>query len=787
MSEFTEESISESILAEWKAEAEKGSAEHQVRLGCHCLHLAEVGTDRDMNGEQAVYWFIKASQGGDEAATEKLKHCVVTNLGITDSNKSDALWCLNTSSAEKRVRSAAKSLFSSIGGTQGGVISKDEYVKAINSLTVGHEKERKILLAAGKRIGDTISENDFVKTVSKKIQGTLTLTSEETDETSVAYNAASPARKVLVYPRETAKVLLDRSLEYASKEGLSLITSLIPTNQIYVLAMVFAYGYLKAELFLLVIPLLVFFISFLALVIATLQMFYKRRKQKDANSLTSLLQSKFDADIDIQSTESQYSWNSLTPYYVFFSILPLMVFSFSFANKSYIPCAEMVVVAMVMTGICFFGLADDHDMLTLAALAAHTFASLPILIGNVHAGFISKILGFITRPLVSLYLGMGVSLNLSLPSVVHMLVPFLFLRMAIRGGWSGVLKSLVPHVVCYCWYSFAIAAFPSTSWLSMARATVGYLLLPIFVPVSLVGFVFVIIFFLYKLLQTDMVGKLIVTGLLIAVPILMTQTKLLFGKKAKAESPRAKKVKRAVMIGFSVAALLPLLFVRAPSLVTKKNVELSLEDYLDLCVAGEADIIAPYQLRCHDFVGTRVNWTGQVSQVKVVKTENTAESVIKALPSFLAHPLYCIYGDPLPECDEATMGEQALRHCRLLEGTGQTCHLHRLDQVSLALHLTLGEGRLAVALEAGDAFRARLLALAPGDHVQFVGTLLDAGTSAPSMKLKSLTCTSRALPVMEDLGEEVVDEELLLKMAADAVSMTFNFGLFPLFSFSPEL
>ena len=516
-------------------------------------------------------------------------------------------------------------------------------------------------------------------------------------------------------------------------------------------------------------------------------MFYKRRKQKDANSLTSLLQSKFDADIDIESTESQYSWNSLTPYYVFFSVLPLMVVSFSFANKSYIPCAEMVVVAVIMTAICFFGLADTHDILTLAALAAHTFASLPILLGNIQINIISKIVGFIAHPLFSRNLGMGISFNLSLPSVVHMLIPFLFLRVAIRGGWSGVLKTLVPHLVCYCWFSFVIAAFPSTTWLSLARATVGYLLLPIFVPVSLVAFVFGAIFFLYKLLQTEMVGKLIVTALLIAVPILLTQTKLFFGKKAKAESPKAKKLKKAIMIGFSVAAALPLLFVRVPSITAKKNIELSQDDYLDLCVAGEAEITAPYQMRCHDFIGTRVNWTGQVSQVKIVKIENTAESVIKSFPSLVAETLYCIYGDPLPDCDENTMSKKTLRHCQLLESKGQTCHLHRHDQISFSLELSVGEGKLAIALEASDAFRSRLLALEPGDDVQFVGSLLDAGTSSPKMKLRSLMCTSRQLPAMEEMSENVVDEELLLKMTADAVSMTFNFGLFPLFTFSPEL
>ena len=47
-----------------------------------------------------------------------------------------------------------------------------------------------------------------MKTVSKKIQGTLTLTAAETDETSAAYNAASPVRKVIYYHDRTKINLL---------------------------------------------------------------------------------------------------------------------------------------------------------------------------------------------------------------------------------------------------------------------------------------------------------------------------------------------------------------------------------------------------------------------------------------------------------------------------------------------------------------------------------------------------------------------------------------------------
>ncbi|GFO50361.1 uncharacterized protein PoB_007686600 [Plakobranchus ocellatus] len=147
--EQEEDSVSEELLTQWTKEAESGSINHQFKIACHYLKLAELGVDQENNGKKAVFWFIKASQRGDEAATEKLRHCVLTNLGISESNKSDALWCLNTSASEKRVRHAAKSLFARLNTGQSGVISKAEYIEAINSLTAGHEKERKILLAAG--------------------------------------------------------------------------------------------------------------------------------------------------------------------------------------------------------------------------------------------------------------------------------------------------------------------------------------------------------------------------------------------------------------------------------------------------------------------------------------------------------------------------------------------------------------------------------------------------------------------------------------------------------------
>lgn len=80
--------------------------------------------------------------------------------------------------------------------------------------------------------------------------------------------------QVFLYPRQTASLAIDHGLEYASKEGMSLLLSLIPTNQLHLLTLMFIYSFLTPGFLLLVIPLMSFFISFLVMVISTLQVLF---------------------------------------------------------------------------------------------------------------------------------------------------------------------------------------------------------------------------------------------------------------------------------------------------------------------------------------------------------------------------------------------------------------------------------------------------------------------------------------------------------------------------------
>lgn len=511
-------------------------------------------------------------------------------------------------------------------------------------------------------------------------------------------------------------------------------------------------------------------------------MFYKRRKQKDAVTLAMMLQQQFDMDIDLESTESQYSWNSLTPYFVFFICLPLMIVSFSLSNKLYLPCAELFVISLVMTGLCFLGLSDSYDLLTLSALGSHAFASLPIFFAHLpQVPLITSILELVTQPFYSVYLGLNVSFNVSLPSIFYLLIPILFLCMAIRGSWSGIHKILIPHLVCYFWFSFSTVAFPFTSWTSLARATVGYMLLPLFIPFSFFIMLIGIPYTVYKLLQTEMIGKMIVTAVLLAVPIVLYQTKAFYGKKGEKTSPKELKLRKIIMVSFSALSILPLLFVRVPTILEKKSLTLTWEDFKDLCIP-KGDLWAPYQIRCRDFLEYEVYWTGKVDQVKVAKVENTAENVIKALPRILSEPLYCIYGEKMADCDEQTMTGNAYRQCQLLKSAGQTCSLHSHNQVFFSVSIKKEEYILNI--DAGPNFESGLLVLEPGDDVEFSGTLTNVGTPSPSLKLKSLNCTSRELNV--EMKVDDLTGKTLLTILNDAIGLLFNFFLFPVLEYSTE-
>ncbi|XP_061186107.1 wolframin-like [Saccostrea echinata] len=766
-------------IQKWEKLASDGDEASQVRLGEHYLKLADSGSeeDRQKYGKVAVTWLIEASKQGNEKADELLNKCLQTKTGVDDSNREVIDWCLETSDVEKKIRRAAKNMFRAINGTQREVLSRADYIESVKKLAGGDKLEEKLLLAAGKKIGDTISETEFVKVLSKKIQGQITLSPDEMGEGSVEYKHAGLYEKVTRYPKETAVALYETGLEYVSKEGLDFVMKMIPTNQIYLLSVFFLYSFISAALIFQVVPLVIFYLTLGVMGVTTLQMFYKKRKLKEASKLADVLKT-YDVGVDVEQTKSQFTWNSLTPYLVFFGALPLMVVSFSLANKSYVPCSEICVLCGALSAVCFVALSDHYDLLTLLSLFCNLLSALPTFFHHFpQIPVFTTLLHIFTDAIFTIDCGSGFKIHFGIPSIAFLLIPLIFVVMAAQKSWKGVYRVLVPHLVCYFWFNLMLSFFPFSSWKGLIRATLGYFLLPFLIPLALLLIAGGIIYMFYSLLHTQIFGKLLITLIFAAVPLLMTQTKVFVGKKLES---KMKPVKIAIMVVFGVLAILPLIFIRLPTTKSPKPFNMSFSEYMDFCGDNELD----KSFKCLHLQGQKVTWNGEFARAEIKSVTNNIEPLLSAFPVFIANEIRCLYGQRFGDCDDVNKTESEHKLCRTMDDLGHECHLRNLDTYTFEVYITMPD-YVTAELDAGHSFRETLSALQTNDKVEFTGTLIkDLGTRNPKLALRHITCTSRPLDLMMDLEEESV-EEMVKRELNNAITVTFNFFWYPLVEYAP--
>ena len=97
-----------------------------------------------------------------------------------------------------------------------------------------------------------------------------------------------------------------------------------------------------------------------------------------------------------------------------------------------------------------------------------------------------------------------------------------------------------------------------------------------------------------------------------------------------------------------VSLLIPVVYINfVPSIYGPPKV-LSWKEYNNTCVrmtkGGEVNIAA-VQIRCNEFQGESVNWTGIVADVKLSSVENRFRPLVTYLPRFLQPSLKCLLGE----------------------------------------------------------------------------------------------------------------------------------------------
>ena len=91
------------------------------------------------------------------------------------------------------------------------------------------------------------------------------------------------------FPQQSLESAKHFILVKISKKGSSFLKSLIPTSQIQMLLLVYIYSHLTGDFLWFLVPLVIFYISFLSLVVFSLQMFYGREALRQLRSVSQLM------------------------------------------------------------------------------------------------------------------------------------------------------------------------------------------------------------------------------------------------------------------------------------------------------------------------------------------------------------------------------------------------------------------------------------------------------------------------------------------------------------------
>lgn len=654
--------------------------------------------------EEAVRVLIGISkQGNNKEATDILTKCLEEREGITPENQDDVKWCVKTSEEEKRLRHAVEELYNSMkndGEDKVAVQDIDEAMKRAeaklkekekdNSSEESEEKKQQKemreelglmsllinALTVGKQDQFTVTElKDTVMAYARgDVPEVITVLNKEDME---KFKKASVLEKIMKYPEQSLESAKHFILVKISKEGSSFLKSLIPTSQIQMLFLLYIYSQLTADFLWFLAPLIIFYISFLSLVVFSLQMFYGREALRQLKGVSELMK-KFDPRLNSKEAERKFMWKSITPYISFFIVLLITVAVFPLCEKHWIPCSELSLVALFFTVSSFRGLPDKYDNYALYTILLKLLTTALCSLGNVRG------LAFLCYPIFRVPLRpCGLELDISLPSLLHVTIFGLLILIAGRHSWRGIYKVLIPHLVCLLWWQLFTELFHFTTWSSLLRATVGWVIFVTMLPMLFLFTIGVVLaHFLQWFMTLDLAFKLAVTAAIIAI------SSALF-YYSKLEIPHGDKLERKkkplmIIAGLVVLCLLvPIIYVNFAPSIYGAHRPLSWDEYNDTCVskANGGDInIAAVQITCNEFQGEPVNWTGTVAYVKLSSVENRFRRLVTCLPRFLQPALKCLLGG-----EENNSTDRPPETSSWLSRPKGSCHLRSFDRYTFSV------------------------------------------------------------------------------------------------------
>ncbi|XP_041122829.1 wolframin-like isoform X1 [Polyodon spathula] len=766
---------------EEEKKAKAGDSKAQAVVGKYYLQLAEQ-QDEELNNCNAVSWLLLAAKQGRREAVKLLRRCFVERKGITTENEEEVKKLCSESEFERTVRKAALVMYWRLNPQRKKKVAVCEMLENVEQVNVDDgvdgapkpgplpaslQKQRRVLeWLVSSEPNKYVAVDDFVEITKKYAKGIIstnlfTSSDDEDDELAGRSPEDLPLRqKIVKYPLHAIMEVKEHLIDIASKAGMHWLSTIIPTHHINALIFFLIISNLTIDFFAFVIPLVIFYLSFISMLICTLKVFQNSKAWDNFRTLTDLL-IRFEPNLDVEQAETNFGWNHLEPYFHFMLSVFFVIFSFPIASKEWIPCSELATIAVFFTLASYMSLSSFVETYTRRAILIEVASSLCAMMSDLPESW--AFLRFFGKTFVTIPLGSFIILNLSIPCLLYMYLFYLFFRMAQLRQFKGTYCFLVPYMVCFMWCEFSVVLLQNSTGIGLIRTSVGYFLLLFALPILTLGIATMFVIQFIKWFISLEFIKIIVTLAVCAIPIfLRLWTKTSISVVDMVKSLTRSSIVKLILVWISAIMLFCWIYVYRSEGMKVYNSTLTWQQYGFLCGprAWKDTNMARTQILCSHMEGHRVTWTGRFKYVRVTEIENSAESAINLLPLIIGDWMRCLYGEIYPTCDPQNVTLEEDELCRLKFLTKHECHLKRFDRYKF--EITVGmpyknktveedDATKDIVLKASNEFKRVLLTLGQGSLVEF-STILEGrlGSKWPVFELKAircLNCMSTLVPV----------------------------------------
>lgn len=789
--------------------AEDGCAESQVVLAKQLLEeKCELEADKISNFKQALEWLICATEQAHPEARRLLRRCI--RSGVIDEDSAAivrAKSCLAASRQETVARKAARDLFASLSNGEQYITTvqlerrireicnttlrktaaedsdspDDDNSEAANAL----DDAAQALEPSDLQAGDHINSNGTLRTshdleedlpdrcpneeirnltvdnlVSAAVdycQGELPLVSYEltlTDPSVKSLDHIPLLQQAFLHPIVFLQVLYLKLLYYFGSFSFRL-------SNIELSLVLIAYLFVSADSLYHLVPLVLYYVSFVAMVICTFKMLHAKRQFIDFRKWSGLFLRYSDGNLQPDESENLFVRNNLGPFIQFFVALFVNLFLYPFIATQWVPFSELCVLSffLMFLTLCSFGANGNPypDVLALISFAINVLAKYPYEKDTVvHQGW--RFLDFHISNYPSYVLGNSIEFCLNGRMFFSLLIPVILVLMARRSDWQGFYKQTLPHCVTLSWLQMFIMSSHGCTTYGLIRGTLALVCSFLFLP--LIG-VMTVTLPLFAFLQYITLPRILYTAtMVLSFGLSLGFTCLL------AKSEATKRFVTPFQLVFGTLAiiyfgnqfvlnirddglpsgLIELLADEKPSIKNllkneflseyeDNNYHINWDDYYTHCnnPSWTDYNIAATQIKCSVLEGANVNWEGYVKDVSLLNVKNKWRDFAYWLPGFLQEYFKCYYGEEYSNVCRGSDGVQSVAECEFVSSvarqSGKSCHLDNLNEYTYEVKLMMEASggilkrHAEIVIHFGHYFTNFTRLLRSDDKIRFKGTL----------------------------------------------------------------